>query len=106
VFRAIAPMAGSLYSDMNCKGTGPAIAMFGTHGTSDSVVPIADGRKARDKILAQNHCGTETTPVDPSPCVQYQGCDEGYPTTWCEWNGDHGMPSFASSAIATFFKQF
>lgn len=106
VFRAIGPMAGSLYSDTGCKGTGPHIAMFGTHGTSDSVVPIADGRAARDKILKQNHCGTETKAVDPSPCVQYQGCDEGYPTIWCEWSGDHGMPSFGNAAIATFFKQF
>jgi poly(3-hydroxybutyrate) depolymerase len=106
VFRAIAPMEGSLYSDFNCKGTGPHIAMFGTHGTSDSVVPIADGRAARDKILQQNHCGTTTTPVDPSPCVKYEGCDPGYDVTWCEWNGDHGIPSFGSAAIADFFKQF
>jgi poly(3-hydroxybutyrate) depolymerase len=106
VFRAIAPMSGALYSDTTCKGTGHAVAMWGSHGTSDSVVPIADGRAARDKILKENHCGTQTTPVDPSPCVSYQGCDEGYPVTWCEWNGDHGIPSFGSSAIISFFKQF
>ncbi len=106
VFRAIAPMSGSLYSDFNCKGTGPHVAMWGSHGLSDTVVPIADGRAARDKILQQNHCGTTTTPVDPSPCVKYDGCDPGYDVTWCEWDGPHGIPSFGSSAIATFFKQF
>ncbi|MBN2574730.1 MAG: Ricin and poly(3-hydroxybutyrate) depolymerase fusion [Deltaproteobacteria bacterium] len=106
VLRAIAPMAGALYSAMNCKGTGPAVAMWGSHGTSDSVVPLADGRAALAKILQQNHCGTETTPVDPSPCVAYQGCDEGFPVIWCEWDGDHGIPSFGSSAVAAFFKQF
>ena len=106
VFRAIGPMAGSLYSDVGCKGSGPPIAMFGTHGTSDSVVPIADGRAARDKVLKQNHCGKDTKPVDPSPCVEYQGCDEGYPTIWCEWNGDHGMRSFGNTSIAAFFKRF
>jgi poly(3-hydroxybutyrate) depolymerase len=106
VFRAIAPMSGSLYSDFNCKGTGPHIAMWGSHGLSDDVVPIADGRAARDKILQQNHCGTTTVPVDPSPCVSYQGCDSGYPSTWCEWDGKHGIPSFASASIAAFFKQF
>jgi polyhydroxybutyrate depolymerase len=106
VFRAIAPMSGALYSDFNCKGTGPHIAMWGSHGLSDTVVPIEDGRAARDKILAENHCGTETAPVDPSPCVAYQGCDPGYPVIWCEWDGPHGIPSFGSSAIATFFKQF
>jgi predicted esterase len=106
VFRAIAPMAGSLYSVRNCAGTGPAIAMWGSHGTNDTVVPLDDGRAALEKVLQQNHCGTETTPVDPSPCVMYQGCDEGYDVTWCEWDGPHGMPSFGSDAIAEFFQQF
>jgi len=106
VFRAIAPMSGSLYSDFNCKGTGPHVAMWGSHGLSDTVVPIEDGRAARDKILQENHCGTTTAPVDPSPCVKYQGCDAGYDVTWCEWDGPHGIPSFGSSAIAAFLKQF
>ena len=45
-------------------------------------------------------------PVDPSPCVKYDGCDPGYDVTWCEWDGPHGIPSFGSSAITAFFKQF
>ncbi len=106
VFRAIAPMAGANYSSFGCTGTGPAIAMWGTHGTNDSVVPITAGRAARDRVLQQSHCGTTTMPVDPAPCVQYQGCDPGYEVTWCEWNGDHAMPSFAPDAIAAFFAQF
>ena len=106
VFRAIAPMSGSLYSDFNCQGTGPAIAMWGSHGISDTVVPLDDGRAALAKILQQNHCGTETTPVDPSPCVMYEGCDPGYEVTWCEWDGPHGIPNFGSEAIAAFFLNF
>jgi poly(3-hydroxybutyrate) depolymerase len=106
VFRAIAPMSGALYSDFNCQGTGPHIAMWGSHGISDDTVPIEDGRSALAKILKENHCGTETEPVEPSPCVKYKGCDPGYDVTWCEWNGGHGIPNFASSAIANFFKQF
>jgi poly(3-hydroxybutyrate) depolymerase len=106
VFRAIAPMSGALYSDFNCKGTGHAVAMWGSHGLSDNVVAFADGRSARDKILKENHCGTDTVPIDPSPCVSYQGCDSGYPVTWCEFNGTHQPPSFGSSSIAAFFKSF
>jgi polyhydroxybutyrate depolymerase len=105
VFRAIASMAGSLYYAPNCNGTGH-IAMWGSHGLSDVFVPLADGRAARDKILLQNHCWTSATPIDPSPCLSYQGCDAGYPVTWCEWSGAHAIPSFGSSAIAAFFKQF
>jgi poly(3-hydroxybutyrate) depolymerase len=104
VFRAIAPMSGALYS--GCKSGTHAVAMWGSHGLSDSVVPIADGRTARDAILTRNHCGTQTTATTPSPCASYDGCDSGYPTTWCEFDGGHTPPSFAASAIATFFKQF
>jgi poly(3-hydroxybutyrate) depolymerase len=104
VFRAIAPMSGALLS--GCNLSGKPIAMWGSHGTSDSLVPIASGRQARDKILQQNHCGSQTTPVDPSPCVAYQGCDQGYPVTWCEWDGDHNRPPFGNTAVAAFFKQF
>ena len=25
----------------------------------------------------------------PCNCVSYQGCDSGYPVTWCEYNADH-----------------
>lgn len=107
VFRAIAPMSGALYSDFRCSGTGHPIAMWGSHGLNDTTVPIADGRAARDKILQQNHCGTTTVPnpTDAS-CVDYQGCDAGYPVTWCEFNGTHMPPSFGTSAITAFFKSF
>ena len=106
VFRAIAPMSGALYSDDTANNHSHPVAMWGSHGTQDTFVPTTDGEKARDQILAENHCGTQTTPVDPSPCVAYQGCDDGYPVTWCEWDGSHAMPSFGSSAIAAFLKQF
>jgi polyhydroxybutyrate depolymerase len=104
LFRAIAPMSGALLS--GCNLSGKPIAMWGSHGTSDSLVAIASGRQARDKILGLDHCGTATTAIDPSPCVSYQGCDQGYPVTWCEWDGDHNRPPFGNSAVAAFFKQF
>ena len=103
-FRAIAPMSGATIS--GCKLSGKPIAMWGAHGKNDSVVSLASGQQARDKILKQNGCGTTTKPVDPSPCVQYDGCPADSPVIWCEWDGDHATPSFAPTAIATFFKQF
>jgi poly(3-hydroxybutyrate) depolymerase len=107
VFRAIAPMSGALYSDFNCSGTKHAVAMWGSHGLSDTTVPIADGRAARDKILKQNHCGTGTVPnAADASCVDYQGCDAGYPVTWCEFAGTHMPPSFGTTAITAFFKSF
>ena len=105
VFRAIAPMSGAMFS--GCRnGAVHSIAMWGSHGISDTVVSIDSGRAGRDVVLSANHCGTETTPIDPSPCLSYQGCDPGYPVTWCEFDGGHTPPSFANAAISDFFQSF
>jgi polyhydroxybutyrate depolymerase len=107
VFRAIAPFAGSLWS--GCEdGTAP-IAMWGSHGYSDGadgVVPIAAGQEGRDEFLARNGCGMDSVPVEPDECVAYQGCQQGYPVTWCEWDGGHWWPPFATLAVWDFFSQF
>ena len=106
VFRAIAPMSDACYSG-GCKATNNhPIAVWMAHGDSDTVVPIADGMAARDKFLAKNGCGSQTTPVTPSPCVQYQGCMPGYPVTWCEFSGGHMPWSPAPDPLWAFFSQF
>jgi poly(3-hydroxybutyrate) depolymerase len=105
VFRAIAPMSGSLYSGCDNTADHP-IAMWQAHGNNDKTVPLADGKKGLDIVLKKNGCGTQTTPVDPSPCVQYQGCKEGYPVVFCEFSGGHGVQNFAAAAIWKFFSQF
>ena len=57
-------------------------------------------------FLKRNGCSTDTVPVAPDECVAYQGCREGYPVTWCEWNGGHSTPGFAGQAVWDFFSQF
>ena len=104
VFRAIAPIAGALYS--GCEDGSAPIAMWGAHGIDDSVVPLDHGRQGLQEILDRNGCGTETAPIEPSPCVSYQGCTAGSPVTWCEFPGDHMVPNFAAQAIWDFFSQF
>lgn len=104
VFRAIAPMSGALYS--GCGNGDHPIALFGTHGLSDDVVPIGDGRAALQEMLERNHCSTETSPASPSPCVTYQGCDEGYPVTWCEFEGGHSPQRWSSQPVWDFFSSF
>jgi polyhydroxybutyrate depolymerase len=111
VFRAIAPMAGAVpnaehpYSGCDQPNMHP-IAVWMSHGDHDSVVPLADGKDALNLFIARNKCQAQTAPVAPSPCVAYQGCTPGYPIHYCEFPGDHGVPSFASAAIWTFFNQF
>jgi polyhydroxybutyrate depolymerase len=104
VFRAIAPISGALYSGCG-NGTDP-IAMWGAHGTSDTVVPIGDGRGGLQEVLTRNNCGEQTTDTSPSPCVSYEGCDEGYPVTWCEFDGGHSPSGWMSEPIWEFFSQF
>lgn len=102
--RAIAPYAGSLWS--GCEEGSSPVAYFGTHGTSDNVVEIPNGRDARDEFIARNGCTTETTPYGANGCVSYKGCQEGYPVVWCEYNDGHWWPAFAPDEVWNFFSQF
>jgi predicted esterase len=82
------------------------VAALMIHGTADDTLPISGGQAARDYQLTTNHCTMTTMPSEPSPCVTYDGCDEGYPVVWCEHPGGHTVPSFSPTAVAPFFMQF
>jgi poly(3-hydroxybutyrate) depolymerase len=103
-FRAIAPMSGSLNGG-TCSGT-QQLAYWGSHGTNDPTINISNGRMVRDTFRMRNHCTTTTVAGTPSGCVNYQGCDSGYPVTWCEFDGVHEPPPYSGSAIWAFFSQF
>lgn len=104
VLRAIAPVAGGPPLQA-CQSE--RVAAWMTHGTMDNVVPFAQGEAARDSVLPRNACGAETAPVDPDPCVAYDGCDPDYPVTWCAHDipdmDGHLWPPFAADAIWAFF---
>jgi poly(3-hydroxybutyrate) depolymerase len=106
VFRAVGIMSGILIGRANsCVNHG--IAAWITHGESDTTLPYATGVTAKDRIVTLNGCGTTTHAVDPSPCVQYDGCAAADPTIWCSVPGEgHAIPNFGASAIANFFMQF
>jgi polyhydroxybutyrate depolymerase len=106
VFRAIAPMSDACYSG-GCKATNNhPIAVWMANGDNDTTVPLADGMTALNKFLTKNGCGTDTTPVNPSPCVEYQGCMTGYPVVWCKFSGGHMPWSPAPDPVWAFFSQF
>lgn len=88
-----------------CEATAAAALMI--HGTADNVVPIDDGRYSRFEWLWHNQCSETTTPIAPSPCVQYDGCLAGKPVEWCEIPGlGHAVWSQAGTAIWSFFASF
>jgi len=102
VFRAIAPMSG-MAPQGACKGP---VAAWISHGDPDGTVNFSGGEASRDHWAEANHC---TTPgaKDANGCVNYQGCDAGYPVVWCAMPGaGHNMPSFGTAEIWKFFSQF
>jgi polyhydroxybutyrate depolymerase len=106
VFRAVGVMSGALIGRAT-SCVNHDIAAWITHGDADTTLPYANGVSALNRVVALNHCGSTTHAVAPSPCVQYDGCDSANPVVWCSVAGEgHAIPSFAASAIATFFSQF
>lgn len=101
VLRAIAPVAGG-GPYVTCDGG--QVAAWLEASTDDPVVAYSNGTSSRDRWLAANHCGSTTHAVGPSTCVEYDGCDLGYPVRWCsESTLGHNWPSYAGSAIWSFF---
>lgn len=106
VFRAVAPMSCSL-SAASCPAGGGHIAYWSSHGTNDTTIDISNGIAARDEFRKRNGCNTDDPlPIGENGCVAYQGCDEGYPVNWCEFEGIHQPPPFSGPEIWSFLAQF
>ena len=104
VFRAIAPMSGALFS--GCEEGDAPIAMLGFHGTTHTVVDIAQGVRARDVIIERNGCQPEEAALEADGCLAFQGCSEGHSVTWCEFDGGHMPAPQSAPRIWDFFSQF
>jgi poly(3-hydroxybutyrate) depolymerase len=103
-FRAMAAMSGGGpkgYAKKACTGQ---VAVWISHGNTDNNVPFSYGQASRDYWRTANHCDTASVPV--GNCVEYQGCDEGFPVQFCEFDGGHMVPAFAGEATWKFFEQF
>jgi polyhydroxybutyrate depolymerase len=105
VLRGAASVTGGESASGNCGG--PVARIF-IHDSDDTTNRISGSISARDRQLTQNNCAKPpmSMPVDPSPCVLYQGCAAGYPVEWCQTSGkQHGrQDSFAPSTFWNFFK--
>lgn len=98
--RAAALIAGTVPMT-SCLGS---VAMFLAQGTMDSVYPLSAGRNTRDFWVRRNMCQETTTPASPAPCVDYARCAAESPVRYCEYVGNHELPSFAASAAWAFFE--
>lgn len=106
IFRAIAPMGGSGPGGFGASPCMGQVAAMVIHGVMDMAMGTSGGKASRDYWVKANHCTADTVPVDPAPCVAYQGCDAGFPVIWCEWNGGHTLWPPASKGAWDFFSQF
>lgn len=105
VVRAIAPMAGSLWS--GCAPSAHRVAALFIHAQDDNVVPYSAGEAARDIFIARNNCSANTVPIGSNGCVEYQGCSAGKPVVWCGTaTGGHWHPGFSAKETKTFFERF
>ncbi len=101
---AAAVVSGAM--ETRCEARMPILFV---HGPADTEVPVSRGWHVRDYFLSENGCGPRTVATSIGQCVEYADCYPGYPLWWCQHdeptyqNTNHGWPSFASQAIATFF---
>ena len=105
VYRGIASVAGGEPAGANnCAGQHGRIFI---HDQDDPNNQLAWDLPSRNRMLMTNNCEMETEPYDPSPCVKYQGCDEGYPVVWCETSGQgHSrQDELAKAAFWNFFQE-
>jgi poly(3-hydroxybutyrate) depolymerase len=98
----------------DCAGQVTAVVI---HGKNDSVVGTANGPATRDFYVDVNNCTSMTMPVTGftdtlSNCVEYQGCDAGFPVVWCQHtdpnysNTNHGWPAFAPKYLWEKFSSY
>jgi polyhydroxybutyrate depolymerase len=98
----------------DCTGTVTAVVI---HGKNDNVVGPENGPATRDFYVEVNNCTSMSMPVAGytdtlSNCVEFQGCDAGFPVIWCQHtdpnysNTNHGWPAFAPKFLFEKFSSY
>jgi poly(3-hydroxybutyrate) depolymerase len=102
VFRAVVGHSGG-----GVGGT-PAlspVAYLGSLGTGES----GNGQNTQtDQFAKANGCTIETLPTATTGkhvCTPYKGCKEGFPVTWCSYDGGHGFQDTDSGSSSTWVPQ-
>lgn len=106
VLRAIAPVAGGApWMGSTCP-TGGEIDVWLHNTRDDDTATFASyGMPARNYWFGRLGCDATSAPVDPSPCIAYEGCSQTF--HWCvRETGGHSWPSAATGAsIWSFFTE-
>lgn len=114
LFRALVPYAGGApYNPPNegdpnaapdCS-SGTAVATMVVQGAADPEVLPSSGRYCAEYWRQRNGCQSSQSPVDPAPCVAFDGCPGERPVRYCEIPGLGHIPwSEGARAAWTFFQ--
>jgi poly(3-hydroxybutyrate) depolymerase len=91
VFRAVAVLSGAQLS--GCSGGTQPIAYLGSHGVSDDVLTISQGRALRDRALRNNGCQSQQASEPAAGSGTHvrtaYTCRDGYPVVWIASDAGH-----------------
>jgi hypothetical protein len=81
-----------------------SVAYLGSLGTQEG-----NGQNTQtDQFAKANGCTIETLPraeTGKHVCTPYKGCKEGFPVTWCSFDGGHGFEPRDSGASSSWMPQ-
>jgi polyhydroxybutyrate depolymerase len=109
--------SGSVWGSTTINNCTWPIASLIMHNPKDRLAWFGGGQTARNQMLEQNNCWSETKEVWLSEwnCVEYINCTADAPVIWCPhsqdtawWDGSyypHTWPDFAWSMIWDFFEE-
>lgn len=101
VFRAVVGHSGG-----GVQGIPPLspVAYLGSLGTAEG-----NGQNTQtDQFAKANGCTIDTLPraeTGKHVCTPYKGCKEGFPVTWCSYDGGHGFQDTDSGSNTSWVPQ-
>jgi poly(3-hydroxybutyrate) depolymerase len=98
VFRAVVGHSGGGVSGIPALSS---VAYLGSLGTGEG-----GGQNTQtDQFAKANGCTIDTLPratTGTHVCTPYKGCKDGFPTTWCSYDGGHGFQDTDSGSSTSW----
>ena len=100
VFRAVVCHSGGGVSPIPALSP---VAYLGSLGTQE--MPNNSQTTQTDQFAKVNGCTIETLPTAPTGshvCTPYKNCKDGFPVTWCSYDGGHGFQDTDTGSSTTW----